>query len=56
MGVLQNEDTVTNLSVPGQIIGTVAYMSPEQIQEQEVDQRSDLVDTDERDGRRSSLT
>jgi TolB-like protein/predicted Ser/Thr protein kinase len=37
-------DDVDNrrLSRPGQILGTIPYMSPEQIQGREVDQRSDL--------------
>ena len=42
--IARHTDDVDNrrLSLPGQILGTIPYMSPEQVQGREVDQRSDL--------------
>ncbi len=42
-GLLQKDGTLSaDTSLPGQLVGTVAYMSPEQIEGRPIDQRSDL--------------
>ncbi|HKF20227.1 MAG TPA: protein kinase [Candidatus Angelobacter sp.] len=39
---LREQSTQTSVSVPGALIGTISYMSPEQVRGEEVDSRTDI--------------